>query len=116
LLEITEYLDKREIKLISLKENLDTGTATGKLMITMLAAINTFERDNLLERQREGIAIAKQAGKYKGRKEIERPDNWNEIYGLYMTRQLGANEAIKRLGLKRNTFYKFVNEAATERI
>lgn len=51
---------------ISTKENLDTTTPTGKLMLTMIAAINTFERENILERQREGIAIAKQQGKYKG--------------------------------------------------
>ena len=110
LLEITETLTERGVKLISLKEDLDTGTPTGKLMLTMLGAINTFERENLLERQREGIAIAKRKGLYKGRKAIVRPPNWEEVYGLYATRRLTANEAIKRAGLKRNTFYKFVSE------
>lgn len=111
LLDIAEQLSKRNIKLVSLKENLDTETTTGKLMLTMIAAINTFERENLLERQREGIAIAKQQGKFKGRKEIAKPVNWNEVYGLYMTRQIGANDAMGRLKLKRNTFYRLVNEA-----
>jgi len=110
LLEITEGLDKRGIKLISLKEQLDTSTPTGKLMLTMIGAINTFEREILLERQREGIAIAQRAGKYKGRKEIPRPERWDEVYGLYRTRQITGKEAISRLRLKRNTFYKFVNE------
>lgn len=54
--------------LVSNKENIDTHTPTGKLMLTMIAAINEFERMNLLERQREGIAIAKRKGIYKGRK------------------------------------------------
>lgn len=111
LLDITEQLNAKKIKLISIKENLDTETATGKLMLTMIAAINTFERENLLERQREGIAIAKQQGKFKGRKEIAKPANWDEVYSLYMTRQIGANTAMEYLNLKRNTFYRLVNEA-----
>ena len=110
LLDITEGLNKRGVKLISLKEQLDTSTPTGKLMLTMIGAINTFERECLLERQREGIAIAQREGKYKGRKEVERPEQWDEVYNLYMTRQITGTEAINRLGLKRNTFYKFVNE------
>jgi len=65
LLEITETLTERGIKLISLKDKIDSGTPNGKLMLTMLGAINTFEREILLERQREGIAIAKQKGLYK---------------------------------------------------
>ena len=56
---------------MSVKENLDTSTPAGRLMLTMIGAINEFERANLLERQREGIAIAKAKGKYKGRKAIE---------------------------------------------
>jgi DNA invertase Pin-like site-specific DNA recombinase len=110
LLEITEEFNRRSVKLISLKENLDTSTATGKLMLTVIGAIYEFERENLLERQREGIAIAKQKGLYKGRKAIKRPPNWDEIYGLYATRRLTAKEAMQRMGLKHNTFYKFVGE------
>jgi len=110
LLEITDTLTERGIKLISLKENLDTSSATGKLMLSMIGAINEFERSNLLERQREGIAIAKQKGLYKGRKSIKRPPNWDEVYTLYATRRITGNEAIRRTGLKRNTFYNFVNE------
>lgn len=59
LLEIVELLQSKGVNLVSDKENLDTNTATGKLMLTMIAAIAEFERQNLLERQREGIAIAK---------------------------------------------------------
>ena len=66
LLEIVETLNKKGVILKSNKENLDTSTPTGKLMLTMIGAINEFERQNLLERQREGIAIAKKEGKFKG--------------------------------------------------
>ncbi len=56
---------------MSNKENIDTSTPTGILMLTMIGAINQFERTNLLERQKEGIAIAKEKGKFKGRKEVK---------------------------------------------
>ena len=67
LLNIVETLNKKKINLISNKECIDTSTATGKLMLTMIGAINEFERQNLKERQAEGIEIAKAKGKYKGR-------------------------------------------------
>lgn len=110
LLDIVEQLQAKGIHLVSSKENIDTNTATGKLMLTMIGAINTFERENMLERQREGIAIAKENGAYKGRKEISYPKNWAEIYNQYKTRELTGTKAMEQLGLKRNTFYKLVKE------
>lgn len=110
LLNIVEQLENKNIHLKSIKENLDTSTATGKLMLTMIAAINEFERNNLLERQREGIAIAKRKGIYKGRKKIDYPDNWEEIYNRWKNRELTGTDAMEQLGLKRNTFYKLVKE------
>ena len=115
LLELVEMLEEKKIKLISIKENLDTGTATGKLMLTMISAINQFERENLLERQREGIAIAKAKGKYKGRKKIDFPDNWEEVYSKYKTREITGTEAMEILGLKRNTFYRLKKEYESEK-
>ena len=70
LLEIVEGLNAKGVHLVSNKENIDTSTPTGKLMLTMIGAIAEFERQNLLDRQAEGIAIAKREGKYKGRKAI----------------------------------------------
>ncbi|MDL2274157.1 recombinase family protein, partial [Oscillospiraceae bacterium OttesenSCG-928-G22] len=74
LLDIVEQLTEKGVFLVSTKENIDTTTPTGKLMLTMIGAINEFERTNLLERQREGIAIAVQEGKYKGRKAVSVED------------------------------------------
>ena len=71
LLEIVEYLNQKEVNLVSNKEHIDSSTPMGKLMLTMIGAIYEFERANLLERQREGIALAKAKGKYKGRKKIK---------------------------------------------
>lgn len=110
LLEIVEQLESKKVKLISLKENLDTSTSTGKLMLTMIGAIYEFERFNLLERQREGIEIAKEKGKYKGRKKVEYPNNWVEVYKRWKNREVTGNKAMEQLGLKRTTFYKLIKE------
>ena len=69
--DLTEIESELELKGVSLKIlslNIDTATPTGRLMFHMLGAIAEFERDLMLERQREGIAKAKAEGKYKGRK------------------------------------------------
>lgn len=110
LLEIVEELQAKGIHLVSNKENIDTSTATGKLMLTMIGAIAEFERANMLERQKEGIAIAKEQGKFKGRKSIDYPSNWNEVYPIWKSREITSNKAMEQLGLKRNTFYKLVKE------
>jgi DNA invertase Pin-like site-specific DNA recombinase len=110
LLKIVETLQKKKIGLVSLKENLDTNTPTGKLMLTMIAAINEFERNNLLERQREGIKIAKDKGKYKGRKKVDYPKDWDKYYKLWKAREITGAAAMQILKLKRNTFYKLVKE------
>lgn len=110
LLNLVEQFQAKGIHLVSNKENIDTSTPTGKLMLTMIGAINTFERENMLERQREGIAIAKAEGKFKGRKEIDYPKNWNDIYPRWKNRELQSNEAMEQLGLKRNTFYKLIKK------
>jgi len=112
LLVIVETLESKKVKLVSLKESLDTSTSTGKLMLTMIAAIYQFERENLLERQKEGIEIAKREGKFKGRKPIGVPSDFAEVYELWKTRDITAKEAMRRLNLKPNTFYKMVKDFA----
>ena len=109
LLNIIETLDSKGVRLVSLKENFDTHTALGKLMLTVIAAINAFERENLLERQREGIAIAKQQKKYKGRKPKEL-DRFDEVYGLWKSGEITAVSASKELGISRYTFYNKVKQ------
>ena len=112
LLDIAEQLKKKKVDLISLKENLDSSTPTGKLMLTMIAAIYEFERENLIERQREGIKIAKDKGAYKGRKKINYPKDWEKYYPLWRSREITGTAAMQILKLKRNTFYKLVKEYA----
>lgn len=79
-------------------------------MITFLAAIYEFERANLLERQRDGIAVAKKQGKYKGRKQVTKPANFKEVYQKWINRQITSISAIHELNISEYAFYKFVRE------
>ena len=110
LLELVELMQEKNVTLISLKENIDTSTPQGKLMLTMLGAINEFERMNMLERQREGIAIAKANGKYKGRKAIEIDEKFKELYEKYMARKINKTQFADELGVSRTTLYKLIEE------
>ena len=76
LLFIIDKLQEKKVSFVSLKENIDTTTPQGKLMLTIFAGLSQFERECALQRQAEGIAIAKAEGKYKGRKPIEKPADW----------------------------------------
>lgn len=111
LLELVECLQNKGVHLISNKENLDTSTPTGKLMLTMIAAINEFERENLLERQREGIAIAKEQGKFKGG-QIKRIDEktFTAAYDRYQHRELNKKELAAELKISRPTLNKLLKD------
>lgn len=110
LLDIVEYLNNKGVGLFSIKENIDTSTNFGKLMLTFLGAIYEFERANLLERQRDGIAVAKKQGKYKGRKKVPKPANFKEVYKKWLNRQITSISAIRELNISEYAFYKFVRE------
>lgn len=109
LLNIVEQLNAKGVTLVSNKENLDSQTSTGQLMITMIGAINQFERDNLLERQKEGIAIAVREGKYKGRKAVKIPD-FGKHYQRYMNRAISKAGLAKELNISRPTLDKLIKE------
>lgn len=107
LLELIEVFNKKGITLVSNKENIDSNTPTGKLMLTMIGAIAEFERANLLERQREGIEIAKREKRYKGRKPIEIKD-FEKYYVRYQRREITKSELAKELNISRPTLYKLI--------
>lgn len=109
LLRIVNLLNEKKVKLVSLKESLDTSTATGKLMLTVIGAIAEFERQNILERQREGIAIAKREGKYKGRRAREL-ENFSMVYESWKKGEITAVQAAKLLEINRGTFYQRVKK------
>ena len=74
LLDLVEQLSTKGVEFVSQKEAIDTSTATGKFMLTVFGAVAELEREYILQRQREGIAIAKEQGKYTGRKPIQHPE------------------------------------------
>jgi DNA invertase Pin-like site-specific DNA recombinase len=110
LLDIVEQLQVKEINLVSNKESVDTSTPTGKLMLTMIAAINQFERENLKERQAEGIAIAKAKGKFKGRKRIAADQRFNDLYKSYKNREINKTQLAAALKVSRPTLNRMIEE------
>ena len=109
LLAIVQQIEDSGAQFVSLKENFDTQTPAGRLQMTMMAAIAEFERAMILERQREGIAIAKREGKYKGRKAVSVP-NIGNYYQKYMTRQATKTSIAQELGISRTTLDKLFRE------
>jgi DNA invertase Pin-like site-specific DNA recombinase len=113
LLAIEADLAKRGVGLLILSmggEKLDTRNPTSKLMLTILAGVATWEREIMLERQREGIAKAKEEGKYKGRAPTARRQ-------ADQVRQMVANgvqkaEIARRLGMSRMSVHRILNDAA----
>lgn len=104
LLTIVETFSEKGVTLISNKENLDTSTPTGKLMLTMIGAINEFERTNLLERQAEGIRLAKERGAFK-KKEIDM-DLFESLKRDVEKGMLTVKTAAAELGISRQMWYK----------
>ena len=92
LLNIVDSLTKKDVKVLSLKEQLDTSTPQGRFMLTIFGAIAEFERELILQRQREGIQIAKAAGKYKGRNAKKRPKDFDFYKQGYYVRQYTVTE------------------------
>lgn len=109
LLEVVETLERKKVTFRVLNINLDSSTPTGRLMVVMLAAIATFERELMLERQRDGIERAKQAGRYKGRAPTARRRQAEivELAGQGLTRQAIAS----RLGIGVASVYRVLKTA-----
>ena len=111
LLNIIDTLTDKEVTLVSHKENIDTDTPTGKFMLTVFAALSQLEREQLKQRQREGIEIAKAQGKYTGRKPI--PIDWakfGQLYGEWKAKNITGRDFMRRMGLTANTFYRRIRE------
>ena len=111
LLHLVESMHAKGIAFESQKEKIDTSTASGKLFLTIIAALNEFEREVLLERQAEGIAVAKRNGKYKGRMHASIDKFlFAELYKEYKKRNITQKYMCKRLGISRSTLYKEIKK------
>lgn len=111
LLNIIDTLTQKNVEFISLKESIDTTTPQGKFMLTVFAAMAELERENILQRQKEGIAIAKAQGKYKGKPPIKIDEKqFKTVCKRWKNGEITATQAMKELDLKPNTFYRRVKE------
>ena len=113
LLATIQKIEDAGAKFVSTKENFDTSTPTGRLQMTMMVAIAEFERAMILERQREGIAIAKREGKYKGRKAVSVPDIGG-YYDKYMRRDGTKTSIAAEIGISRTTLDKLFKQHEKE--
>ena len=111
LLDIVEELERKKVHLVSNKENINTSTPSGKLMLTMIGAIAEFERTNLLERQREGIAEAKKKGVYKGG-QVKKIDSalFDKLYDQYNHREINKKQFAEKLKISRPTLDKLLKD------
>lgn len=107
LLELVERLSAKGVEFVSQKEAIDTTTPTGRFMLTVFGAVAELEREYILQRQREGIEIAKTQGKYTGRRLISHPD-FDKVTAQWRCGELTAVQAMKRLGMSKATFYRRV--------
>ena len=109
LLELVERLTEKGVEFVSKKEVIDTTTPTGKFMLTVFGAVAELEREYILQRQREGIAIAREEGKYRGRTPRERPD-FERISARWRNGEITAVEAMQMLHLSKSSFYRLVKQ------
>lgn len=116
LLKTVDILNEKGVALVSSKENIDTNTPQGRFMLSIFAALSELEREQTLQRQREGIAEAKKRGVYKGRQPIQIEEKrFREVCKLWTSGEITATEAMRKLGLKSNTFYRRVKALGIEK-
>lgn len=115
LLDLMDTLKQKGVQFISMKENIDTESTAGKLMMVLFAALAQFERENLLERQAEGIAVAKAEGRMKGRPR-KAEETFEDIYLQVKAGKKSASRGAKELGIARSTWYRKAKEYEGEQV
>ena len=111
LLKIVNELTERGVEFKSLKENIDTTTIQGKFMLSVFSALSELERESILQRQREGIELAKAQHKYKGRKRIDiDEEEFKRLCTEWRAGERSAVSIMRKLNLTSQTFYRRVKE------
>ena len=103
--DLLEQLTQKGVEFVSRKEAIDTTTPSGKFMLTIFGTVAELEREYILQRQKEGIAIAKSNGTYKGRPPTVCPD-FDRVVTLWQSGEITAVEAARRLKISPSTFYR----------
>lgn len=105
--EIMDFFNKKHIRLISLKETIDTDSPTGRLIYTILASLSQFERDVLAERTKEGLTAARARGRLGGRPKTDK-NILDKAIALYNTKQYSISEITQLTGVSKSTLYRSV--------
>lgn len=108
LIELMELFNDKGVNLVSLKENIDTTTPTGKLLFTLISAISQFERDCLAERTKEGLAAARARGR-KGGRPKKSSSTIEKAIKLYNSKEYSIAEINELTGVSRSTLYRYIN-------
>lgn len=112
-LNILDELEKKQVALVSLKENIDTSTPTGRFLVSIFAALAQLEREQILIRQQEGVNAQKAAGTYTGgRPRIEiNQKQFRAVVSRWRSGEITAVQAMKELSVKKSTFYRLIKHA-----
>lgn len=107
LAELMELFNSKNVRLISLKETIDTTSSTGRLLFTILSSLAQFERDVLVERTREGLNAARARGRLGGRPKSDK-DSITKAIALYNTKQYTLKEITDLTGISKSTLYRSI--------
>ena len=110
LIDLVNYFEEQDIKLISNKENFDTSTPQGKLMMTVFQAFSQFERDLIVERTKEGLKSARARGRKGGRPKVNQEQVEKAIM-LYESEEYSVKEIKEMTGISRSTLYRYLEKA-----
>ena len=110
LLDLVERLTGMGVHLVSLKENLDTTTATGKLMLTMLSALSQFERDLIAERTVDGLKAARARGRCGGRPSVGTDKDKQQAIAMYKANVMTNREIAEKFNVSPRTFSRWIHE------
>lgn len=111
MLQIVKELTDKGVALISIKEKVDTNTPQGRFMLTIFAALAELERETILQRQREGIALAKEQGKYKGRQPIPYDEKrFIKECQKWVDGHQTAADTMRNMDMKPNRFYRLAKK------
>ena len=115
LIDLVNYFEKNNIKLISIKENFDTTTPQGRLMMTVFQAFSQFERDLIVERTKEGLKSARARGRKGGRPKINKK-KIDLAMSLYKSKNYSLNEITTMTEISKATLYRYLNMEKTSSI
>lgn len=111
LITLVNQLEEKNIGLVSLTENIDTTTASGKLVFNIFASLADFERNLIIERTRAGLEAARARGRKGGRKFSLEDDDVKQLITLYESKNFPVMEIANRFNISRATLYNYVSKA-----